>query len=75
MPLKTGVALALLAVIYLGLFSCSSHGYGYAGYGGYHNGPSMWYFGGPRHYYTNQSIRNQSLGGPGDRGSGIHYGK
>lgn len=74
MRLKTGITLALLALVYLGLFSCSSNGYGYAGYNGYDNGPSFWYFGGPR-YYPSRSVRNQSLGGPGDRGTGIHYGK
>ncbi|MEQ5834763.1 hypothetical protein EB809_01220 [Marinobacter sp. R17] len=74
MRLGTGVTLALLGVIYLALFSFSNDGYGYTGYNGYSHGPSFWYFGGPS-YYPNRSLRNGSLGGPGDRGAGIHYGK
>lgn len=62
---------AVLAMIYLSLFSYSSEGYGYPGY---HGGPSFWYFGGP-HYYPNRSLRRGSLGGPGARGGGVHFGK
>lgn len=65
---------AVLAMIYLSLFSYSSEGYGYPGYRGYYGGPSFWYFGGP-HYYPNRSLRRGSLGGPGARGGGVHFGK
>ena len=64
----------VLAFVYLGLFSYSAAGYGYSGYGGYHSGPSFWYFGGP-HYYPSRSLRRSSLEGPGTRGGGLHYGK
>lgn len=74
MRLITGMTIALLGIIYLGMFSFASEGYGYSGYDGYDSGPSFWYFGGPR-YFPNRSVRNGSIGGPGDRGAGIHYGK
>lgn len=74
MRLTTLITAVVLGALYFGLFSYSASGYGYAGYNGYHHGPSFWYFGGPR-YYPNRSLRNASLGGPGGRGSGIHYGK
>lgn len=74
MRLFTIGAAAVLALIYFSLFSFASSGYGYAGYQGYHHGPSFWYFGGP-HYYRSASVRNGSLGGPGGRGQGLHGGK
>jgi len=65
---------AVVAGIYLLLFSVSARGYGYSGYGGYHNGPSFWYFGGSRYHYPSRSLREGSIGGPGRRG-GISGGK
>lgn len=59
---------AVIAGIYLLLFAASARGYGYSGYGGYHSGPSFWYFGGSRYHYPSQSVRQGSIGGP--RGSG-----
>lgn len=64
----------ILGVVYLGLFSFSSSGYGYAGHGGYNHGPSFFYFGGTS-FYPNRSVRNGSVGGPGGRGQGLQYGK
>lgn len=72
-PITLGT-LALLAIIYFALFSYSSKGYGYAGYGGYHHGPSFWYFGGAN-YYPSRSLRQGSLGTSGTRGGGLHAGK
>lgn len=72
-PLTLGIV-AVMALLYFALFSFSSNGYGYAGYGGYHHGPSFWYFGGPS-YYPNRSLRQGSLGSPGNRGGGLHAGK
>lgn len=70
----TLVATLALALLYFGMFSFASAGYGYAGYHGYRYGPSFWYFGGP-HYYHNKSLRKGSLSGPGGRGHGLHGGK
>ena len=77
----------IFAIIALGFFaiawSASARGWGYAGYGtrytesrGYygHHGPSIFYFGGARHYPTN-STRSGSVGGPGAAGSGPGVGK
>jgi len=74
MKRKTLLVLAVLLVGYIGLFGFSANGYGYAGHNGYDHGPSFWYIGGP-HFYSSRSIRSQSPGGPGSRGTGIHYGK
>lgn len=71
---KTTLAVIALAMLYFGLFPVASNGFGYAGYGGYHHGPSFWYWGGPR-YYPGSSVRAGSLTGPGARGGGIHAGK
>lgn len=68
------IGIAAAALLYFGLFSFASAGYGYAGYHGYHHGPSFWYFGGPR-FYPSRSLRNGSPGGPGGRGTGLHGGK
>ena len=65
--------IAVLGIGYLALFPFSANGYGYAGYQGYHTGPSMFYMTGPR-YYPNRSLRNASVRGPGTS-SGMHYGK
>lgn len=61
-------------VVYFLLFPLSSHGYGYAGYGGYHHQPSFWYWGGASNHYIDTSVREGSLGGPGRTG-GISGGK
>lgn len=74
MRLLTIIAALGLLVIYYSLFSYSSAGYGYAGYGGHYGAPSFWYFGGPS-YYSGRSIRSGSPSGPGGRGAGLSYGK
>ncbi len=66
--------MAGIAAFYFLLFPLSSHGYGYAGYGGYNSGPSFWYWGGARSHYVGNSVREGSLGGPGRTG-GISGGK
>ncbi|HJL14831.1 MAG TPA: hypothetical protein RMH99_04195 [Sandaracinaceae bacterium LLY-WYZ-13_1] len=69
------VVVALLAVItYAALFFPSTRGYGYAGYGGYHHGPSAFYWGGTQTYHS-RSVRAGSRSGPGVRSGGIHGGK
>lgn len=60
-------------VIYLSLFSFASNGYGYAGYYGYHRGPSFWYFGGASTYHD-RNIRN-NVSGASLRGGGPGSGK
>lgn len=67
------IIIAVLAIGYLALFPLSAGGYGYAGDDGYDDGPSLFYMGGPK-YYPNRSLRNGSVGGPGDR-YGLHAGK
>lgn len=68
------VGIGAIAVIYFALFAFSARGYGYPGYNGYHAGPSFWYWGGPRYYYSSPDLRDGSLGGPGRTG-GIGAGK
>ncbi len=68
-----GVIVAL-AVVYLLLLMVSSRGYGYAGYGGYHRGPSFFYWGGVRTYHG-PSVRAGSIGGPRTAGGGTGAGK
>lgn len=72
------VAVVLLVLLFLGtyalLFFPSRGGYGYAGHGGYHRGPSMLYWGGT-HTYHSRSVRAGSRTGPGLRSGGIHGGK
>lgn len=65
----------LLTGTYAALFPSASSGYGYAGYGGYHRGPSWFYIGGPRSYNNNRAIRNSSNGGTSTRGRGPGSGK
>ena len=64
--------LSLLGVGLLGsygaLFLPSLHGYGYDGYGGWHNTSSFWYFNSVQTYHT-RSVRG------GTRGGGMHPGK
>ena len=76
MKTKTAMLItaAILGLIYLVLLGYARNGYGYMGYGGYHSGPSFWYFGGPR-IYTNRSTRGGSLGGMSTRGGGPGSGK
>lgn len=59
---------------YGALFYPSFQGYGYAGYGGFHRGPSIWYWGGVDTYHD-PSVRRGSRGGPSVRGGGVHGGK
>lgn len=71
----TLIALLILGSIYLILISSSTKGYGYAGYGGYHNGPSVWYTGGANYYKGEKSVRDRSLSGPRSTGGGFSGGK
>lgn len=75
---QKGVALigviVALAVVYFLILMVSSRGYGYAGYGGYHRGPSFFYWGGPR-MYREPSVRVGSTGGPRTAGGGTGAGK
>ncbi|MFN3203040.1 MAG: hypothetical protein ACE366_31895 [Bradymonadia bacterium] len=66
--------IGLLVVIYFLLFSAGCNGYGYAGHGGYHHGPSFWYWGGVRTYHD-PSVRSGSRSGPSHSGGGVHGGK
>jgi len=69
------VLIALLTVAtYAILWLPGTRGYGYAGYGGYHRGPSMFYWGGVNTYHS-PSLRSGSRSGPGVRSGGIHGGK
>ena len=68
------ISAVTLTIIYFALFSFARNGYGYVGHGGYHRGPSFWYFGGPR-IYTNRSGRSGSIGGASTRGGGPGSGK
>lgn len=79
----TIILLAILGLLYLFLFSLSTRGYGYAGYGGhrddrgyYHgmHGPSFFYFGGAS-FYGGDSVRGGSIGGSGSSGGGPRSGK
>lgn len=65
----------VLTLIYFGLFSCSTDGYGYMGYDGYDSDPSFFYWGGTGYYYPSQTVRSGSPGGPGVRGGGFRGGK
>ena len=60
---------------YFALMPFASNGYGYAGYGGYHRGPSFFYWGSPRYYGTGRSVRSGSIGGSSVRGGGPGVGK
>ncbi len=66
--------IVVLVVFYFILLSFSFRGCGYAGYRGYHHGPSFWYWGGPA-YYPGVSTRGGSVGGPSHLGGGPHGGK
>ena len=68
------LVIAVMAVFYFMAFRASSDGYGYAGHGGYHHGPSFWYWGGVRHYPM-PTTRTGSPGGPTHRGGGPRGGK
>jgi hypothetical protein len=59
---------------YGALFIPSLGGWGYAGYGGFHRGPSLLYWGGARTHHD-PSVRAGSHGGPGLHGGGMHGGK
>lgn len=64
----------LLALVFLIILTFSLNGWGYMGYYGYHRGPSLWYWGGPKVYH-NPSLRSGSIGGPNVRGGGFSGGK
>lgn len=64
----------VMAIVYFGVLMISMRGWGYMGYGGYYNSPSFWYWGGPR-IYRSSSIRNDSWGGPNNRGGSYSRGK
>ena len=66
--------LFVCALIYGALFMVGCGGYGYAGYGGYHQGPSFWYFGGVSTYHD-KSVRSGSSSGPSVKGGGTKGGK
>lgn len=69
------IGVAVIAVLYLLLFSFSARGWGYPGYHGYLAGPSFFYWGGARYYYPGSpSARAGSMGGTGRTG-GISGGK
>lgn len=72
-PAVLGVVSALL-LIYLLLFVPGCGGYGYAGHGGYHAGPSFWYWGGVTTYHD-PSVRLGSRSGPSTVGGGFQGGK
>jgi hypothetical protein len=69
------ILVIILAVIFLIGIYWSRTGWGYAGYRGYHYGPSLWYWGGPRYYPYSSSMRSGSLTGPRHTGGGLHGGK
>ncbi len=69
------VAGGILGLIYVAMLFPASKGYGYLGYYGYHRSPSFFYFGGPRVYHARPSVREGSLGGPGQTGRGLTAGK
>jgi hypothetical protein len=73
----SGAVISILlfcGAIYAALFFVGCGGYGYAGYGGYHRGPSFWYFGGVSTYHD-KSVRSGSASGPSVKGGGTKGGK
>ena len=58
-----------LASTWGGLLYPSMHGYGYAGYDGWHNRPSFWYFN------DTHTVQSRSVRGTGSRGAGTAGGK
>jgi hypothetical protein len=76
---KVAIAIAVLVSLFaIGTYALlwlpGYGGYGYAGHGGYHRGPSMFYWGGVNTYHS-PSVRTGSRSGPGLRGGGLHGGK
>ncbi len=67
-------AIISLAAIYFLLLPLGSNGYGYAGYYGYHRGPSFLYSGSATTYHE-RGVRDGSIGGPDFRGGGPGSGK
>lgn len=63
-----------LAIVYLIAMPFGCRGCGYAGYGGFHRGPSFFYWGGVPTFHG-PSVRTGSVGGPGFRGGGPRGGK
>jgi hypothetical protein len=68
------ITAAILSVIYIALLYLAMGGYGYAGYRGFHNRASAWYWGGPTTYHE-PSNRANSLDGTGRLGGGPGSGK
>lgn len=68
------IFVVILVVVFVITLLFSLRGWGYMGYGGYHRGPSFWYWGGPTVYHD-RSVRNGSYGSTGHRGGGISGGK
>lgn len=67
-----GLIAALAILFVISLFS-SFRGWGYPGYGGYYH-PSFLYWGSPQ-TYSGPSVRENSSGGSGFSGGGLHGGK
>jgi hypothetical protein len=72
--LAVAVLILVLGGFYAAAFSLDRQGWGYAGHGGYHRGPSFFYWGGPDIYNTPGSVRQGSMNGPRG-GGGIDGGK
>ncbi|MFB6306048.1 MAG: hypothetical protein ABEH43_03520 [Flavobacteriales bacterium] len=69
------IFLAVMVVLFFFITMISLSGWGYAGYGGWHHGPSFMYFGGAHYYSPGPSVRHGSTSGPRGRGGGIGSGK
>ncbi|MDX2083848.1 MAG: hypothetical protein SFZ03_00465 [Candidatus Melainabacteria bacterium] len=77
----TGGLLVVLALFYMLAFYFARDGWGYAGYHGFHRGPSFFFWGGPSwyagdvgHYAGGRSVRGDSIRGTG-RSDGLGGGK
>ena len=64
-----------LVLLYFFTLRLSASGWGYAGYRGYHRGPSFFYWGGGASYYGKPSLKGGSLSGPSHLGGGPSRGK
>lgn len=69
------VFVAILIGGFISAFSSSQRGWGYPGYNNrYLTGASFFYTGSAR-LYSDPSVRNSSVNGPGHRGGGLSGGK
>lgn len=68
------IAVVLVALLYVVAWPFAANGYGYMGYWGYHNGPSLWHFNDTNYYYE-KSARSGSVSGTNKRGGGPGRGK